>query len=75
MIKLAQKINDDYGWELVLFYKYRQFSDGLTIFEKRINWDRYLGDHSPKFEIYLAVFNITIIEFNIYYLHHRNVKE
>ncbi len=71
MIWLSHKINKSYGWELVLFNKNRKISDGLTIFNLNINWDRFLEDHSPKFIFELILFNIEIIEFNIYYLCHR----
>ena len=71
MISLFGKINKSYGSEFVLFHKVRDFSDGLTFFEFEINWDRYLGDHNPSFEIALEIFNFMIFEFNIYYLFHR----
>lgn len=72
MLLFGKLINKDYAWELSLFYKYRDFSDGLSIVEHIINWDRFLADHSPSFEWSLRLFNFTIFEFNIYYIHHRN---
>ena len=65
-------INSDYGWEITVFHKIRNISDGIIFFEKRINLDRYLADHSPKFEFHVILFNYTIIEIDIYYLHHRD---
>jgi len=65
------KINGDYGWEISLFNKIRDYSDGITFCEYKINWDRYLSDHTPRFEFYIMILNYVIIEFNIYYLHHR----
>jgi len=72
MNTIGGKINHDYGWELTVFHKLREASDGVVFFNSIINWDRYLGDHSPRFEFLLLVFNHTIIEFNVYYLHHRD---
>jgi hypothetical protein len=76
MINFNHKINKNYGYELVLFNKNRQSHDGLTFFNLNINWDRFLLDHSPKFTFELIILNLEIIEFDIYYLHHRNeIKE
>jgi len=72
MKTIGGKINSDYGWEITVFHKIRNISDGIIFFEKKINWDRYLEDHSPRFEFYVILFNYTIIEINIYYLHHRD---
>jgi hypothetical protein len=72
MFSGSGKININYGWEIVLFKRIREFSDGITFFEEKLNWDRYHGDHSPKVEAHLVLFNFTIIEFNVYYLHHRD---
>ena len=65
------KINNDYGWEVAVFSKIRMFSDGLSFFELTINWDRYFAHHCPRFRFHLVVLNYTIIEANVYYLHHR----
>jgi len=72
MNTISGKISDDYGWEVTVFHKLRETSDGVIFFDGKINWDRYLADHSPKFEIHLVIFNYTIIEINILYLHHRD---
>ena len=72
MINIHRQINVNYGWELVLFHKVRNFSDGITFLESKINWDKYLGDHTPAFNVYLEILNFTILEFNIYYLYHRS---
>lgn len=68
-------INDDYGWEVTVFHKLRETSDGVIFIDGKINWDRYFADHSPRVEIHLVIFNYTIIEINIYYLHHRDGDE
>jgi len=69
------EINEDYGWEIALFHKLRNFSDGITFFEMKINWDRYLADHSPRFCIHIVIMNHTLLEMNIYYLHHRDMQD
>ena len=66
------KINENYGWELVLFWKLREFSDGVTFFDMTIEWDRYLADHSPRFRIHVVVLNFTVLEASVYYRHHRD---
>jgi hypothetical protein len=71
MNTIGGNINDDYGWELTLFHKIRNSSDGIIFFDQKLNWDRYIADHSPKLELHLIILNYTIIELNIYYLHHR----
>jgi hypothetical protein len=43
------KISEDYGWEITVFHKLRQTSDGVMFFDGKINRDRYLADHSPRF--------------------------
>lgn len=48
----------DIFWELQLFGLIREFSDGLTFFEFKINWDRYEDDHSPAFQVELTILNI-----------------
>lgn len=71
MITFGRKISNDYGWEIALFHKLRDFSDGVTFLETKINWDKYIGDHTPRFEFHLVLLNHTVIEVNVYYLHHR----
>jgi len=65
-------INKNYAWEFSALHMFRQFADGISFFEFHINWDRYLADHTPKFDIMLIILNISVFEFNIYYLHHRD---
>jgi hypothetical protein len=72
MTTIGGRWSGDYGWELTVFHKVRRAADGVTIFEGKLNWDRYLADHSPRFECHLVVLNYTVIEFNIFYLHHRD---
>jgi hypothetical protein len=72
MLNFNGGINKNYGWELGIGNICRRIKDGVNIIEFQINWDRYEGNHSPRFEIYFTIFNCKIIEFSIYYLHHRN---
>jgi hypothetical protein len=74
MKPFSGKVNDDYGCEVAVISKIREFSDGITFIELVINWDRYLADHSPIFSFRMILLNHTIIEANIYYLHHRRHK-
>lgn len=75
MITFGRKVSNDYGWEIALFHKLRDFSDGVTFLETKINWDRYIGDHTPRFEFHLVLLNHTVIEVNVYYLHHRSSED
>lgn len=71
MIPFSHTINKFYGLEITFLHKLRELQDGITFIEYNINWDRYKADHSPRFEANLIILNWTIVEFNIYYLHHR----
>ena len=75
MKTIGGKIGSDYGWEVTVLHKVREASDGVLFFEGKINWDRYLADHSPRFELHLIVLNHTVIEINVFYLHHRDTGE
>jgi hypothetical protein len=45
MITFGRKVSNDYGWEITLFHKLREFSDGVTFLETKINW-RIPGENS-----------------------------
>jgi len=75
MSAISGKISDDYGWEVAVFHELQKFSYGVIFIDGGINWDRFLGDHSPRFQLYLRMFNYTVIEINIYYLHHRDEEK
>jgi len=72
MLSFFHKINKDFGWDLTLFFWLRELDDGLTFFEFILDWNRFKTDHTPSFELNLTIFNLTIIDFVIYYLHHRD---
>jgi len=64
------KIGKNYAWELCLFHKCRDFSDGIDFIELNMNFHKYMEDHNPKFSFSLFLFNFTIFEFNIYNIWH-----
>ena len=45
-------------WEGQLFAKIRDYKDGITFFEFRINFDRFISEHSPSFQIELTILNL-----------------
>ena len=48
MNTIGGNINDDYGWELTLFHKIRNSSDGIIFFDQKLNWDRYIAVRTPS---------------------------
>ena len=70
IIKYLSKM---YGWELSFLLKYRDFKEGITFSELKIEYDKYIDDHKPSFRMHLILFNYTIFEFDFYFAHH--VKE
>jgi len=65
MNTIGGKVSSDYGWEITVFHKIRDISDGVSIFDVKVNFDRYLADHSPRFEFHIVLLNYTIVEINI----------
>lgn len=59
-------------WEILFFYKLRQFKDGVSFFEFKINLDLYdpleyvKFYYKPSFNIHLVVFNYTVFDLSIY---------
>ena len=45
-------------WEAQLFAIVRSFKDGITFYNFNINWDRYMDDHTPAFQIELTILNL-----------------
>ncbi len=68
-------INEDYAIDLTLLHRYRDFADGLSVIEFDCNFDWYDGDHCPKADICLRLFNWTIFEFNVYNVNHADDEE
>lgn len=44
-------------WEIQLFAFPRSFKDGIQFFCMNINWNRYISEHTPSFEIELTILN------------------
>jgi hypothetical protein len=38
MNTIGGKISGDYGWEVTIFHKLRETSDGAIFFDGKINW-------------------------------------
>jgi hypothetical protein len=55
-------------WETQLFARVRDWSDGITFFEFKINFDRYVGEHSPSFQLELTILNV----YNHLWIHQNN---
>ena len=59
-------------WELLLIHKLREFSDGITFFELKVNTDFYeqtatcMASHNPQLTFNLVILNYTIFDFTIY---------
>lgn len=63
-------IDDNYGWELELFRRNRDSKDGFTTVDFKINFDKYVADHNPRFEFSLVLLNFLIFDFTIYNIWH-----
>lgn len=70
MIFLNSKISKNFAFELNMFYKIRNYNDGITFINYEVNTDFYKGDHNPKFVINFEVLNFIIFEFKIYNVNH-----
>ena len=55
MNTIGGKITTNYGFEITILHKLRKFSDGISIFDGKINWDRYKADHSPRVVIAISL--------------------
>ena len=58
-------------WELQLFSRPREWSDGITFFNFNINWDRYKSEHTPAFQIELTILNV----YNQFQINQNNFDE
>jgi hypothetical protein len=73
MIHYHGLLNKDYGWELTLFSKIGKYREHITFFNVDVEWGRnHTWDHSPNFMFDLNILNINLIEFNIYFIWHRD---
>lgn len=58
-------------WETQLFAFIRDFKEGITFFEFKINWDRYVSEHTPSFQIELTILNA----YNHLWIYQNNFNE
>lgn len=56
-------------------YKYRDFKDGVTVFEFIIECDFYISDHNPKLNFFFRLFNHNIISIEFYNIYHKNYQQ
>lgn len=63
-------ISKNYALDFGLFYKVRNFKDGLTFFELIFNLDLYRADHNPQIRCALVIFNFTIFDITFYNKRH-----
>ncbi len=52
------KLYKSWTYEIQLFAIIRNFADGITFFNLKINLDRYEGYHTPSFQIEFVFFNL-----------------
>jgi hypothetical protein len=71
-LQLDFPINENYHVDINGLYKMRNFSDGISFLEIKINLDTYVGDHNPQGGIQIVFFNINVLEIRIYNIHHRD---
>ena len=57
--------------ELQLLAPIRSFSDGVTFFEFKINFDRWKSEHTPSFQIELTILNL----YNHIWVYQNNFEE
>ena len=69
-IHLDVALNDDYAFEIAILHPVRSLSDGLTVWECKFNADWYPGDHCPRYELELLIFNVMVLEMRVYNRNH-----
>lgn len=57
-------------FEIQLLARIREFRDGITFFEIKVNWDRFVDEHSPAFQLELTFFNL----YNHIWIHQNNYE-
>jgi hypothetical protein len=63
-------VTKQYALDFGLFYKVRNFKDGITIFEFLLNLDLYIRDHNPQIRFNLVICNFTIFDITLYNVRH-----
>jgi hypothetical protein len=59
-------LTEKYALEVALLHPVRSLRDGLTVLEFKLNSDLYKGDHCPRHELELMIFNVMVLEIRIY---------
>ena len=73
MFHWSLKLSKNYALDLSCLHIIRELNDGLTYFEAKINYDKYIGDHNPSITIILIILNLKIFEINTYNVNHTNI--
>lgn len=63
-------LTTEYALDFGLFYKVRNFKDGITFFDFLLNLDLYKRDHNPQIRFNLVVCNFTIFDITLYNVRH-----
>lgn len=63
-------LTKEYALDFGLFYKVRNFKDGITFFEFLFNLDLYKRDHNPQIRFNLVICNFTIFDITLYNVRH-----
>ena len=58
-------------WETQLLSRIRDWKDGITFFEFRVNCDKFESDHTPSFQIELTILNL----YNHLWIYQNNYNE
>ena len=48
----------NWNYEVQLFSVVRDFHDGITFFDLKVNLDRFKSEHTPAFQFEITIFNI-----------------
>ena len=71
MILFSGRSKNNVGGELLALRKDKNFSEGLSLVDFKVNILR--GDftlHTPIFQLYIELFNVTLLEFSIVKVEH-----
>ena len=66
----TRKLSKNYALDITALHFIRKFKDGISFGELKINLDLYKGDHCPKLNIIIVLFNFKIIEIDVYNVNH-----
>ena len=57
-------------YDITWFYKFRNFSNGISGFNLDFDADFYLQSHNPKMHFRIAFLNYYLLYFEIYNIYH-----